>query len=1099
MSKVPEKKLLEIAGVSEDKYYKALKYIQTKISIIYKRKPSEVNVGPYNTVILSLLKANMNIQFVTGIYAMLTYLTSYLCKPEHHMSELMKKATKEAYGKSVKDKMRDIGNIFITKREVSTHEAIKRVLSLPMRHSNVDVKYIATGLKKNRTRMLKPQSVLEKMHPDDTNVYALSILDKYENRPDSLEDLCLADFVSNYESKKVKDLTVESEDIESYTVPVSDFVHVPSNSNIVVLKNNLGEMRKRNRPCVIRFHKISKLKNPEEYYLRILQLYLPWRDENDLKHDDGTYATKYEEVESDILDNIKRHEPYLQIDYDDLYNHETLESENDDDDDDNNEFSMLNPNLLDYEDENLSGLVHVGSVAPATINDITLPNNMYYEICSQLNCEQRHLLNFILTYAIQCRFAENYNTVAPDPFYIFLSGGAGVGKSYLAKAIIECLVRILKYPGQNLDQPSILVTASTGKAATGINGITLHSAFHLPIKRPGRSFQYQKPRDEVLHLMRNKYKYLVVLLIDEISMVGDETFDHLDQALKYIKQNSLPFGGVSMLPTGDFFQLPPVGMKCTFMSPHKGCYKAFQGSLWRELFQLHELFQLVRQISDPVYASILSRIRDGTHTNEDLDKIMDLAHTDTTHWPDQFVKLYLTNYLAGRENDEAIAKLNSEIFTIQAKDLGKDLTTGTCDITIPDYFGLNKTGSLPAVLKLCVGARFMVTVNIDVSDRLINGSIGTVKLLHINPNYPLFGEIYVKFDDLKAGNSLKNNRLRGELKHCVPIRAIVQTFPFKKGNTSITVQRKQFPGILAHGITIHKSQGSTLEYMEVDLDRTTQNKRPSKSGHLYLTPIGPGQVYTALSRAQSRDQIRLSNFQPEHIKVNQLAVDEMLRMRNNSRFNWKHPLLKMSGCKMSLLNIRSWNVHIEHFLSDKVYTECCSVLCFTETNINTGLFSRIRNYDDKWNDIHKITDHGLAICYNINKIQFVKEFPTTVAIEIMAVLLQHENEHILVVLVYRPPGAIGAFVASLIAELRLLPTSYRTLIIGDFNLDQRLPGNEDTFKPLIEEFHLTQRSNFSTHIYGGNLDLVFDNDSSDKSVFWIPTPFSDHLILLISI
>ena len=62
------------------------------------------------------------------------------------------------------------------------------------------------------------------------------------------------------------------------------------------------------------------------------------------------------------------------------------------------------------------------------------------------------------------------------------------------------------------------------------------------------------------------------MVIDEISMVGDETFDHLDQALKYIKQNSLPFGRVSMLPTGDFFQLPPVVMKCTFMNPRKGCY-----------------------------------------------------------------------------------------------------------------------------------------------------------------------------------------------------------------------------------------------------------------------------------------------------------------------------------------------------------------------------------------------------------------------------------------------------------------------------------------------------------------------------------------------
>ena len=65
--------------------------------------------------------------------------TSYLCKPEHAMTEPMKKASKEAYGKDIKDKMLSFGNTFLTKREVSTHEAIKRVLSLPMRHSDIDV------------------------------------------------------------------------------------------------------------------------------------------------------------------------------------------------------------------------------------------------------------------------------------------------------------------------------------------------------------------------------------------------------------------------------------------------------------------------------------------------------------------------------------------------------------------------------------------------------------------------------------------------------------------------------------------------------------------------------------------------------------------------------------------------------------------------------------------------------------------------------------------------------------------------------------------------------------------------------------------------
>ena len=78
--------------------------MEKKVSILYKRKPCEVNIGPYNTVILKLLKANMNLQFFTGVYAMLTYLTSYLCKPEHAMSELMKKASKRLMEKILKVK-----------------------------------------------------------------------------------------------------------------------------------------------------------------------------------------------------------------------------------------------------------------------------------------------------------------------------------------------------------------------------------------------------------------------------------------------------------------------------------------------------------------------------------------------------------------------------------------------------------------------------------------------------------------------------------------------------------------------------------------------------------------------------------------------------------------------------------------------------------------------------------------------------------------------------------------------------------------------------------------------------------------------------------
>ena len=88
--------------------------------------------------------------------------------------------------------------------------------------------YVPTGLKKNKTGMLKSLSTLEKTHPDDTNVFASNIIDKYENRPSNLHPVCLADFGSSYASKNIDDLLIEPDEIKSYTVPVSNINDVKS-------------------------------------------------------------------------------------------------------------------------------------------------------------------------------------------------------------------------------------------------------------------------------------------------------------------------------------------------------------------------------------------------------------------------------------------------------------------------------------------------------------------------------------------------------------------------------------------------------------------------------------------------------------------------------------------------------------------------------------------------------------------------------------------------------------------------------------------------------------------------------------------------------
>ena len=118
--------------------------------------------------------------------------------------------------------------------------------------------------------------------------------------------------------------------------------------------------------------------------------------------------------------------------------------------------------------------------------------------------------------------------------------------------------------------------------------------------------------------------------------------------------------------------------------------------------------------------------------------------------------------------------------------------------------------------------------------------------------------------------------------------------------------------------------------------------------------------------------------------------------------------------------------------------------------------------------------------------------------------MQIGNEVIFLVLVYRRPGPIGAFVNNItqvIAQiLRENPISgiYRTMVIGDFNWDQMLPEHVTTLIPFSVHFNLYQRSSFSTHIKGGILDLVFD-DKKDDDVQWMFSPFSDHFVLLIEL
>ena len=571
-------------------------------------------------------------------------------------------------------------------------------------------------------------------------------------------------------------------------------------------------------------------------------------------------------------------------------------------------------------------------------------------------------------------------------------------------------------------------------------------------------------------------------------MTGLSTFDSLNEMLQNIKGDKLDFGGVSIISSGDLFQLPPVKMYYLYSMIHKRI-----NDPWLR-FKLHELTEIVRQRSDPRFAELLFRLREGKHTVDDIAEIKKLEHTDTSAWPDHVTHLYMTNFLAGRYNEQCLAELeteDNEILTVVAKDEGPKNTT------IPIDLAITNTGNLKKCLRICKGAKVMLTKNLDIGDKLINGTLGTiVKLDRVGNDiygYPK-GRVYIKCDDESAGKKYKDNRLIQELKDCVCIDPYVGNF--KYNGKEIT--RNQFPFIVAHGITAHKSQGSTLNYFVADLDRSPSTGSNKKLG------VTEGMYYTMLSRGKDRKNIKQCNFEESCIVVNKSAVIEMERLRKESLLDYPHPLKKMKTATVSYLNIVKWTLHISHFLSDTAHSVYSSLMCFTETNVGGSNFNRIKAYLPEWDDIHEPAGHGLAICYNTTKVTLLKQYPYFGVLEILPVLLQIDNEIIFLVLVYRRPGPIGTFVNDIIQTmdqiLRENPISeeFRIMVIGDFNWDLMLPEHVKSMIPFSLRFNLYQRSNYSTHIKGGILDLVFDS-KTDNDIEWMFSPFSDHFVLLIDL
>ncbi|CAG2216944.1 unnamed protein product [Mytilus edulis] len=866
------------------------------------------------------------------------------------------------------------------------------------------------------------------------------------------------------------------------------------NEEIDVSKDS-RQYRKRKKARIIRSVHFDIKTDSEKYYRELLVLYSSWRNENDLKKSCNSFNERYLEIKDEVETERELYEPFRDIveDAQQIINQGVEDSWDEIAPQTEMQNAMDKDNRTDPKDtgiENYDIGIDLGlqpSNQEQELNrDFELPDQEFRCHLRKLNKEQ---LEFVYD-------AIHILKTSKDPIYWFLSGGAGVGKSYVTKALYQMAVKFYsKQAGEDFSSNKVMLLAPTGKAAYHIHGNTIHSALKVPVNQ---KLQYKQLSSAALNTLRNQIGEVNLIFIDEISMVGFNMLNFIHQRLMEVTQKNELFGGISVIAVGDLFQLKPVMDSYLFTSPTTG-YMPLATNIWKENFTMFELHEIMRQSENKPFAELLNRLREGNHNKQDISVLKERnINENTEDYPWAVPHLFCTNEKVDSFNSAIIHRKNDLVYVIRAHDKFIGSAPPGLKAKILDSFRNNKQNSKQLLnsLEVAENTYYEITANLDTTDGLINGASCKMMKVEINQiSEYASGILWVQFEDQNIGKQHRreNRRLYKSchLKEWTPLEPVSKSFAAgNKGEAQI--QRSQFPIRPAHAKTVHRSQGDTLSKVVVDL---TSKRRVD---HIH---------YVAVSRVQTLDGLFIRNLQEDKIGVDKNVKTEMKRLRATTIERRLRNIydLENSLLKICFLNASSLHRHLEDVRLDRNITNA-DIACFCETrfhnrdSVDATQIDAFHQYrQDSKPSGHKRPPYGLAI---YSKEPFCPSFPineSSNGIE-LSVFRTNHNSDITIVTVYKPPHKpISELCERLLHVHETYVCNNDAIILGDLNVNWKEDSsNKQKLLTLMQQLKYKQLITQPTNDYGSTIDLIFTNidcvDSGTNEVF-----FSDHKLTWLSL